>query len=83
MAPPRRGSSFMKNWFAIEAIPMYAIIGIAVGGASWYVYRLAMGPQVVWTRSNPTPWNSIKQEENTKLMSVNQKFEKSWSRDKL
>jgi hypothetical protein len=31
---------------------------------------------VVWTKSNPTPWNEVKQDENVKMMSVNQKFEK-------
>jgi len=33
---------------------------------------------VVWTKSNPTPWNTIKPDEGTKLMEVNQKFEKRW-----
>lgn len=36
---------------------------------------------VVWTKSNPTPWNNVKQDENVKLMAVNQKFDKrfvSW-----
>jgi len=31
---------------------------------------------VVWTKSNPTPWNDVKQDENVKMMAVNQKFEK-------
>ena len=31
---------------------------------------------VVWTKSNPTPWNEVKQDENVKMMSVNQKFDK-------
>jgi len=38
-------------------------------------------PVVVWTKANPTPWNNVKQDENVKLMAVNQKFEKrfvSW-----
>ena len=71
----------------------YVIIGGVVGGAAWYLGRLALGPTgmyltatiysvcrrsflVVWTKSNPTPWNSVKPNENTKLMSVEQKFEK-------
>lgn len=80
--PPFR-KTFMKNWFAIEAIPIYVIIGGVVAGATWYLGRLAMGPTVVWTKSNPTPWNTIKPEENTKLLTVQQKFDKNWSRDKL
>jgi len=73
----------MKNWYAVEAIPIYAIIGGVLAGGTWYLHRLATGPTVVWTKNNSTPWNTIKQDENTKIMSVNQKFERSWSRDRL
>jgi NADH-ubiquinone reductase complex 1 MLRQ subunit len=33
---------------------------------------------VVWTKSNPTPWNEVKQDENVKMMAVNQKFDKRY-----
>lgn len=33
---------------------------------------------VIWTKSNPTPWNTIKPDETTKMLSVNQKFEKRY-----
>ncbi|OBZ71771.1 hypothetical protein A0H81_08209 [Grifola frondosa] len=36
--------SFMKNWFAVEALPIYAVVGIVVAGGSWYLTRLARGP---------------------------------------
>ncbi|KAI9575020.1 hypothetical protein HD554DRAFT_141120 [Boletus coccyginus] len=74
---------FMRNWYAVEAIPLYAVIGLAVGGAGWYLGRLAQGPSVVWTKTNPTPWNSVKPDENTKLMDPSGNFSKSWTRDKL
>ncbi|KAH8118486.1 hypothetical protein DFH11DRAFT_1686641 [Phellopilus nigrolimitatus] len=70
---PVRG--FMKNW--------YAILGLAMGGGSWYLTRLARGPTVVWTRNNPEPWNSIQPDQSTKFINVNHKLEKSWNRDKL
>ncbi|KAF9224340.1 hypothetical protein BS17DRAFT_779654 [Gyrodon lividus] len=73
----------MRNWYAIEAIPLYAVIGLAVGGATWYLARLARGPTVVWTKNNPTPWNDVKPDENTKLMDPSGKLSKSWSRDRL
>lgn len=73
----------MKHWFAVEAIPIWSVVGLAVVGGGWYVSRLARGPNVVWTKNNPTPWNTVGQNENLKMLSVNQKFEKSWSRDKL
>jgi NADH dehydrogenase (ubiquinone) 1 alpha subcomplex subunit 4 len=31
---------------------------------------------VIWTKDNPTPWNDIKQDENTKLINVNNKLER-------
>jgi hypothetical protein len=33
---------------------------------------------VVWTKNNPTPWNTIKPDETTKMLSVNQKFERRY-----
>ncbi|KAG6378391.1 Aldo/keto reductase family-domain-containing protein [Boletus reticuloceps] len=60
----------------LQAIPLYAVIGITVGGAGWYLARLAQGPSVVWTKSNPTPWNSVKPDENIKMMDPSGKFAK-------
>lgn len=34
---------------------------------------------VVWTKNNPTPWNTIAPDQGTKLMEVNQKFEKRFA----
>ena len=64
-------------------------------GASWYLTRLALGPSgasvlvvpfdpadlslVVWTKNNPTPWNTITPDQGTKLIEVNQKFEKRFA----
>ncbi|KAF8499304.1 hypothetical protein JB92DRAFT_2982464 [Gautieria morchelliformis] len=76
-------SGFLRHWFAVEAIPIYAVVGIAVGGAGWYVGRLASRPDVIWTKNNPTPWNNVGPNENIKLMTGNHKFDKSWTRDKL
>ncbi|KAJ6538993.1 hypothetical protein B0H19DRAFT_1269365 [Mycena capillaripes] len=80
-------SRAFKNWFAVEAriqaIPIYVLVGGACAGASWYLYRLATGPQVVWTKNNPAPYLSIEQNQGTKMLEVNQKFDKSWKREKL
>ncbi|KAF7433119.1 hypothetical protein PC9H_005067 [Pleurotus ostreatus] len=72
-SPLRRG--FMKN--------CYAIIGSVLVGGAWYLKRLATGPTVVWTKTNPTPWNTIQPDQGTKIVEVNQKFDKGWSREKL
>ncbi|TFK29330.1 hypothetical protein FA15DRAFT_664262 [Coprinopsis marcescibilis] len=82
-AKPSMRKQLMKNWFAVEAIPIYVIIGGVVVGASWYLKRLATGHSVVWSKNNPTPWNSIQQDQGTKMLEVNQKFDKSWTRDRL
>ncbi|CAE6406349.1 unnamed protein product [Rhizoctonia solani] len=69
--------SLFQTWFAVEAIPIYAVVVGAVGGAGWYMTRLATRPDIVWDRrNNPTPWMSVEQGMQTKLMSVNQKFDK-------
>ncbi|EGG05666.1 uncharacterized protein MELLADRAFT_56354, partial [Melampsora larici-populina 98AG31] len=66
---------FMKNWYDPAVIPIYVVMGTAVGGASWYLARLARGPDIVWDRhNNPQPWNNVQQGQNTKLMNVNQTF---------
>ncbi|KAI0260928.1 hypothetical protein BC834DRAFT_898066 [Gloeopeniophorella convolvens] len=82
MANPLR-KGFMRHWWAVEAIPIYAVVGAVIVGGSWYLTRLARGPHIIWTKNNPTPWNDVKQDENVKMMAVNQKFDKSWSRDRL
>ncbi|KZT13109.1 uncharacterized protein LAESUDRAFT_669430 [Laetiporus sulphureus 93-53] len=75
--------SFLKNWFAVEATPIFAVVGAVIIGGTWYLTRLARGPTVVWTKENPTPWNDIQPNEGTKLLTVNQHFDKSWERKKL
>ncbi|KAF9942719.1 hypothetical protein BGZ75_002019 [Mortierella antarctica] len=82
----KKAPSFMKTWFRVEVLPIYAVLGVAVGGAGWYVTRLARGPDVTWDRkNNPHPWLHIDQETQLKLMTVKegQGFTKSYSRDRL
>ncbi|GAC93386.1 hypothetical protein PHSY_000951 [Pseudozyma hubeiensis SY62] len=51
---------------------------------NWYLSRLARGPDVIWDRkNNPTPWNNVEPGTNTKMMSVNQQFDKQYKRDRL
>ncbi len=49
-----------------------------------YLTRLARGPDVIWDRkNNPTPWNNVEPGTNTKLMAVNQQFDKQYKRERL
>ncbi|KAG0150536.1 hypothetical protein CROQUDRAFT_176013 [Cronartium quercuum f. sp. fusiforme G11] len=75
----------MKHWYDPAAIPIYVVMGTAVTGASWYLLRLARGPDIVWDRhNNPQPWNNVQQGQNTKLMTVNQTFSKGdYKRDRF
>ncbi|GBE79203.1 hypothetical protein SCP_0204000 [Sparassis crispa] len=76
-------ANFLKNWFAVEATPIFVVVGAVILGGSWYLTRLARGPTIVWTKDNPTPWNEIQPNEGTKMLTVNQHFDKSWERKKL
>ncbi|KAH7097812.1 hypothetical protein BKA62DRAFT_773939 [Auriculariales sp. MPI-PUGE-AT-0066] len=61
-------TQFRRHWFAYEAVPLYAILGLAGVGTAWYLTYLASRPEVLWARKkNPTPWNSVQQHQNTKL----------------
>ncbi|KAK4049609.1 hypothetical protein OIO90_005368 [Microbotryomycetes sp. JL221] len=72
-----------KIWYEPAAIPIYVIIGASCAGAGWYLTRLIRHPDVILDRhNNPTPWLNVEQGTNTKLYSVNQKFDKSYSRDR-
>jgi len=58
-------------------------MGGALSGAGWYLYRLSTRPDVIWSRKNPEPWQTVKQSDNIKFMSVQQKFDNKWTRDKF
>ncbi|KAF9344179.1 hypothetical protein BGX26_004695 [Mortierella sp. AD094] len=82
----KKAPTIFQTWFRVEVIPIYAVLGVAVGGAGWYTTRLARGPDVTWDRkNNPHPWLHIDQETQLKLMTVKegQGFTKTYSRDRL
>ncbi|GAA97000.1 uncharacterized protein L969DRAFT_105566 [Mixia osmundae IAM 14324] len=64
-------ATLRKNWYSPEVLPIFAVVGVAVGGCGWYLARLARGPDVVWDRrGNPRPWEHIKPDQNTKLYAI-------------
>lgn len=76
--------SFWSIWYKHEIIPIFVTVGGALGLSTWYLTRLARGPEVVWDRNNnPYPWQNIDQNTQVKFMTVNQKFDKTYSRDRL
>ncbi|KIM25176.1 hypothetical protein M408DRAFT_74719 [Serendipita vermifera MAFF 305830] len=72
-----RKTAFQK-WFAIEVRFCYVIMTGALGGASWYIYRLSTRPDIVWTRKNPEPFQTVKPNETTKMMSGTHRFDGKW-----
>ncbi|KZV62285.1 hypothetical protein PENSPDRAFT_692654 [Peniophora sp. CONT] len=72
-----------KHFFAIEALPIIGIVSVVMSGGTWYLYRISQGPSIVWTRANPQPWNSIKEDETPKIMTIHQQASHGWHRDKL
>lgn len=76
--------SFWSIWYKHEVVPIFVTVGGALGLSTWYLTRLARGPEVVWDRTNnPYPWQNIDQNTQVKFMTVNQKFDKTYSRDRL
>jgi len=73
----------LGNWYSLEIVPVVLVLGCGVGGASWYLTRLARGPEVVWAKkSNPYPWQNVDQDTNVKLMSVQRDFKKQYVRER-
>ncbi|RSH82237.1 hypothetical protein EHS25_005947 [Saitozyma podzolica] len=67
--------TFMQKWFPTETYPIFGIVGLAVGGAGYYLWKLSQGPEVVWDRHGDwRPWDRVKQDQNLKFLSYNPDF---------
>ncbi|KAJ3363616.1 hypothetical protein GGF31_000923 [Allomyces arbusculus] len=73
--------AFIKTWYRHEVLPIIAVVGVAMTGASAYVFRLARHQEVVWTRENPQPWNKIQAHQNTKFINLNEKLSEDFKRE--
>jgi hypothetical protein len=52
----------------VEVYPIFAVVGGAVTGAGFYLYRLSQGTEVVWNRHGDwRPWDVVKQDQNIKF----------------
>ncbi|CAG8544842.1 2778_t:CDS:2 [Racocetra persica] len=62
---------FMRNWYRLEILPIYVVTGFAVVGGSWYLTRLARGPDVVWDKNTSKTYVSkseVRQDKQKKPM---------------
>ncbi|WVQ82220.1 hypothetical protein IAT38_004348 [Cryptococcus sp. DSM 104549] len=67
--------AFVKKWLPTEVLPIFGIVGLACGGATYYLWRLSQGSEVVWDRKGDwRPWDKVKHDENLKLITVNPEF---------
>ncbi|KAI8967401.1 hypothetical protein BDF20DRAFT_900873 [Mycotypha africana] len=72
---------FMKASNKPEVYPIVGILSIALSGAGFFGYRAMKAPDVVWSsRTNPYPWQAIKDGEQVKLITMNQKYKHRWQR---
>ena len=82
-------SMAIKHFFQLKKVPvgiypLVGIIGMALTGASYFVYHSAMGPEIKWDkRNNPVPNFGIKRTENTKLYDPFGHFPEKWQRKSL
>lgn len=61
-------SNFRKHWFAVEAVPLYVAVGGACAASIYFlVGKAGTSPEVIWSRANPTPWNTVGQHETTNI----------------
>ncbi|KAI8810247.1 NADH-ubiquinone reductase complex 1 MLRQ subunit-domain-containing protein [Cladochytrium replicatum] len=66
----------------VSVYPIFAVMGAAVALAGGFVLRIAGHPDVVWNRrGNPTPWNTVQQDQTTKFMDPLNQFKSSWRRN--
>ncbi|KAL4655767.1 NADH dehydrogenase ubiquinone 1 alpha subcomplex subunit 4-like 2 [Arapaima gigas] len=53
-------------------IPQFFFMVLGMGGATFYLMRLARGPHISWDRkNNPEPWNRLSPTYQYKLVAVN------------
>jgi len=73
--------SALRKFFKENAAlaPLFLIVGVGIVASGAHLTRMATkGPDVVFDRKkNPFPWQNVQPDQNTKLMAVNQKFDKT------
>jgi NADH dehydrogenase (ubiquinone) 1 alpha subcomplex subunit 4 len=75
---------FLKKSQKPEVYPIIGILSVALVGAGYVGVHAAKAPDVAWDhKSNPYPWQDIKEGEQVKLLALNQKYERRWDRTKL
>ncbi|KAI9300423.1 hypothetical protein BJ944DRAFT_26187 [Cunninghamella echinulata] len=64
-----------------EVFPIVGILGFALSGAVYMSIHQARAPDVVWNhKANRYPWQEIREGEQVKLASINQKYDSKWNR---
>ncbi|KAJ3322677.1 hypothetical protein HDU76_013829 [Blyttiomyces sp. JEL0837] len=74
-----------RNLFPVGVYPLAGIMAFAVGGCSYYLFKLVQHQDVVLNkRSNPHPWLTVQQGYTTKFYDPSGHFEgRYWKRTQL
>ena len=75
--------TFLKKSKKPEIYPLIGSLTCALGGAAYVGVHAAKAPDVAWNhKTNPYPWQDIKDGEQVKLVALNQKYNNRWERTK-
>ncbi|KAI8370098.1 NADH-ubiquinone reductase complex 1 MLRQ subunit-domain-containing protein [Choanephora cucurbitarum] len=75
--------SFLRASRKPEVYPIVGILSLALSGAAFFGVHAIKAPDVVWNhKENPHPWQEIKDGEQVKLITRNQKYSSRWERSK-
>lgn len=75
-------SQFIKRSLSKpEIYPLFGILGAALAGGGYMAFHQAHSPDVVWNhKTNSEPWQHVKDGEQVKLATVNQKYDGKYTR---
>lgn len=78
----RTSSRIVSSGHRLEVLALTfapSVVGVAVSGAGFYLWRLSQGSEVVWDRSGDwRPWDKIKQDQNvSRVVDVDVRVTKS------
>ncbi|KAJ3308197.1 hypothetical protein HDV04_001617 [Boothiomyces sp. JEL0838] len=65
-------------------VPLLAVIGAGMGGMCYYLVHMGTNPENVFDRkNNRTPWESVQQNQTTKMYDPTGRFDGKWKREQI
>ncbi|KAI8894284.1 hypothetical protein BC833DRAFT_605487 [Globomyces pollinis-pini] len=64
--------------------PIFGFVAFACAAGGYYCAHMIQNPDNVFDKkNNPTPWESVRPNQTTKLYNPTGAFEENWKRDRL